>query len=37
MRDIYREIEENLDQIEKQCNVRILLAAESGSRAWGIQ
>lgn len=35
MRDILREIRENLDAIEKTYNVRILLAVESGSRAWG--
>jgi predicted nucleotidyltransferase len=35
MRDVYREIQENLDQIERKYDVRILLAVESGSRAWG--
>lgn len=35
MRDIQKEIRENLDAIEKEKNVRILLAVESGSRAWG--
>ncbi|MDD7201200.1 MAG: nucleotidyltransferase domain-containing protein [Spirochaetales bacterium] len=35
MRDIAREIQENLDAIEKQYDVRILWAAEAGSRAWG--
>ena len=35
MRDIQREIRENLERIEKQHKVRILLAVESGSRAWG--
>lgn len=35
MRDIQKEIQENLDAIEQQNNVRILLAVESGSRAWG--
>ncbi len=35
MRDVYREILENLDQIERDYGVRILLAVESGSRAWG--
>ena len=35
MRDIQKEIQENLDSIEKKYNVRILLAVESGSRAWG--
>lgn len=35
MRDIQREIQENLDAIEREHQVRILLAVESGSRAWG--
>ncbi len=35
MRDIQKEIQENLDAIERQNHVRILLAVESGSRAWG--
>ena len=35
MRDIKKEIQDNLDAIEKQYNVKILLAVESGSRAWG--
>ena len=35
MRDILREIQENLDAIEQKYNVKILLAVESGSRAWG--
>jgi len=35
MRDILREIRENLDAIEKKYDVKILLAVESGSRAWG--
>ena len=35
MRDIEKEIQEQLDAIETVCNVRILLAVESGSRAWG--
>ena len=35
MRDIWREIQANLDAIEKQYDVKILLAVESGSRAWG--
>lgn len=35
MRDIIREIQENLDRIEDAYGVRILLAVESGSRAWG--
>ena len=35
MRDIQKEIRENLDAIEKKYDVKILLAVESGSRAWG--
>ena len=35
MRDILREIQENLGAIEQKYNVKILLAVESGSRAWG--
>lgn len=35
MRDIEKEIQENLCEIEKQEGVRILYAVESGSRAWG--
>ena len=35
MRDIQREIQDSLDAIEKQDDVKILLAVESGSRAWG--
>lgn len=35
MRDIQKEIQDNLDQIEEQYDVKILLAVESGSRAWG--
>ena len=35
MRDIQKEIQDNLDAIEKQYALRILLAVESGSRAWG--
>ena len=35
MRDIQNEILENLNAIEKKYKVRILLAVESGSRAWG--
>ena len=35
MRNIQKEIQENLDRIEKKHHVRILLAVESGSRAWG--
>lgn len=35
MRDIQSEIQDNLNAIEKEQNVTVLLAAESGSRAWG--
>ena len=35
MRDIQKEIQENLDAIETKYQVKILLAVESGSRAWG--
>jgi predicted nucleotidyltransferase len=35
MRDIEKEINEKLDEIEAKENVRILHAVESGSRAWG--
>ena len=35
MRDILKEINEKLDEIEAKENVRILHAIESGSRAWG--
>lgn len=35
MRDIQKEIQENLNAIEQQHHVCILLAVESGSRAWG--
>ena len=35
MRDIQKERRENLDAIEQKYHVRILLAVESGSRAWG--
>ncbi len=35
MRDIVKEINEKLDEIEAKENVRILHAIESGSRAWG--
>ena len=35
MRDILQEIRENLKAIEEQHHVKILLAAEAGSRAWG--
>ena len=35
MRDIQKEIRDNLEEIERRYDVRILLAVESGSRAWG--
>ena len=35
MRDILKEIQEKLDEIEKKENVKILHAVESGSRSWG--
>ncbi|MCR5343336.1 MAG: nucleotidyltransferase domain-containing protein [Butyrivibrio sp.] len=35
MRDIEKEINEKLDEIEEREDVRILHAVESGSRAWG--
>ena len=35
MRDIQSEIQDNLNAIEKEQNVTVLLAVESGSRAWG--
>lgn len=35
MRDIQKEILDNLDRIEEQYQVKILHAVESGSRAWG--
>ena len=35
MRDIQREIQDNLNVIEKKYDITILLAVESGSRAWG--
>ena len=36
MRDILKEINEKLDEIEEKESVRILHAIESGSRAWGL-
>lgn len=33
--EIYDMIQKSLDEIEKKNNVRVLLAVESGSRAWG--
>ena len=35
MRDIQKEIQEHLDAIEVKHQVKVLLAVESGSRAWG--
>ena len=35
MRDITKEIEQKLLEIEKKENVKVLYAVESGSRAWG--
>lgn len=35
MRDILKEIQEKLNEIEERENVKILIAVESGSRAWG--
>ena len=35
MRDINKEIADSLKEIEQKYNVEILLAVESGSRAWG--
>ena len=35
MRDIQKEIRDSLDAIEAKYDVKILLAVESGSRAWG--
>ena len=35
MRDIQKEIDDKLNEIEEKENVRILHAVESGSRAWG--
>ena len=35
MRNIQQEIQDNLSAIEEKNNVRVLLAVESGSRAWG--
>lgn len=35
MRDIQKEIQDNLNAIEEKYGVRVLLAVESGSRAWG--
>ncbi len=35
MRDIQKEIQDNLDTVEREHQVKILLAVESGSRAWG--
>lgn len=35
MRDILREIDEKLNEIEQKEDVKVLYAVESGSRAWG--
>lgn len=35
MRDVQKEIRDSLDAIKEKYQVRILLAVESGSRAWG--
>ena len=35
MRDLQKEIQDNLTAIEEKYGVRVLLAVESGSRAWG--
>ena len=35
MRNIHQEIQNNLNGIEEQYGVKIILAVESGSRAWG--
>lgn len=37
VRDIRKEIEEKLCEIEQKENVRVLYAVESGSRAWGAE
>lgn len=37
MRDIRKEIEEKLAEIEEKENVSVLYAVESGSRAWGVE
>lgn len=37
MRDIRKEIEEKLAEIEEMENVTVLYAVESGSRAWGVE
>lgn len=37
MRDIRKEIEEKLIEIEQKENVKVLYAVESGSRAWGVE
>lgn len=37
MRDIRKEIEEKLREIETQEQVNVLYAVESGSRAWGVE
>ena len=37
MRDIRKEIQEKLAEIEEKENVTVLHAVESGSRAWGVE
>lgn len=37
MRNIRKEIEEKLIEIEEKENVKVLYAVESGSRAWGVE
>jgi len=37
MSDIRAEIREIISRIEKAENVRVLFAAESGSRSWGVE
>lgn len=37
MRDVNREIEGKLKEIEKEEHVKVLYAVESGSRAWGVE
>lgn len=37
MRDIRKEIEEKIAEIEKMENITVLYAVESGSRAWGVE
>lgn len=37
MRDIRKEIEDKLCEIEQKENVKVIYAVESGSRAWGVE